>query len=324
MSVRRVKRKDPKTGRVREVVMIDFVFRHADGRHERVRKVAPGNNLRAAEAYERQLIHALLNPPPPAPEPEKKEVAFSEFAEMFVQTYAVANNKFSEVESKKSILKHHLLPAFGNGPIDPGPKAIEDYKAKKLTAGLSRKTVNNHLGCLSKMINLAPEWEYIEEPTRVRRLKVEEQKFDFLTFEESKRLLDAVRDEGRIMILVALRTGLRFGEILALGWDDVDLIAGRLMVRRSWWRGKLGSPKNGREREVPLSSQVVEGLKAHRHLRGEYVFCREDGAIMSRTIAWRVLKRACKRAGLRQVGWHVLRHTFASHLVMRGVPLKTV
>jgi site-specific recombinase XerD len=72
-----------------------------------------------------------------------------------------------------------------------------------------------------------------------------------------------------------------------------------------------------------LSDHALVSLKRHRHLRGELVFCGMDGKALAKGVQV-PLWRACKRAGLRRIGWHVLRHTFASHLVMRGVPFKAV
>ena len=73
-----------------------------------------------------------------------------------------------------------------------------------------------------------------------------------------------------------------------------------------------------------MSDEVLRALKAHRHLRGELVFCDADGRMLTKGECRHPLWRACKRAGLRQLGWHALRHTFASHLVMRGAPIKAV
>lgn len=163
--------------------------------------------------------------------------------------------------------------------------------------------------------------------------------FDFLTFEEAERLIAAAAkvpaqgkrdrfavgagDWGR-MILVALRTGMRIGELLALRWPNVQMKARKIHVCESFVRGVVGSPKSGRAREVPLSRQALEELKAQRHLRGELVFCDGDGKRLTQDQVEKPLRLACEKAGLRRVTWHVLRHSFASHLVMRGVPLKAV
>ena len=127
------------------------------------------------------------------------------------------------------------------------------------------------------------------------------------------------------MLITALKTGLRLGELLALKWEDIGLVAGRLMVRRSLWQQQEGAPKSGRIREVPLSERAVATLVRHRHLRGPYVFCNEDGARLSHSGVKDIVPKACRRVGLaKRLTWHDLRHTFASHLVMRGRSLKEV
>jgi integrase len=114
------------------------------------------------------------------------------------------------------------------------------------------------------------------------------------------------------------------GELRALQCDDVDLVAGRLIVRRNVWRGHFSTPKSGRNREIPLSDDALKALKAQRHLRGELVLCADDGRELTENECKWPIWRACKRAGLRRISWYVLRHTFASHLVRKGVPLKAV
>jgi integrase len=99
----------------------------------------------------------------------------------------------------------------------------------------------------------------------------------FLSFEEAERLVGQAAAEWRTFIIVALKTGLRVGELLALKWEDVDVVAGQLVVRRTLWHAQEGPPKGGRNRKVPLSDEAAAALKAHRHLKGPYVFCEADG-----------------------------------------------
>lgn len=86
----------------------------------------------------------------------------------------------------------------------------------------------------------------------------------------------------------------------------------------------IGTPKSGKPREIPLGIEVRTALKEHRHLHGPLVFCSMSGGLLGVVDTRLPLWRACKKAGLRQIGWHALRHTFASHLVMRGASIKAV
>jgi integrase len=327
MSVRRVKRRD-RRGAACEFWMIDVFVQHPDGKRERIRKVAPLQNRRAAERYERELRRELLVGGRTESTEEvkpKTTPTFAAFAKEFHSIYAKTNNKPSEVMSKEMILRVHLVPAFGRLKLDQiNAREIEAYKAAKLDRQLAPKTVNNHLTVLRRALALAVEWGELVAVPPVKWLKAPEPPFDFLSFEEAERLVTAAEPEWRAMILVGLKCGLRQGELIALRWEDVDLVAGRLMVRQSAVRGVVTTPKSGKPREIPLCETVLKALKSHRHLRGPLVFCGDGGRLLTKGECKRPLWRACRLAGLRLIGWHVLRHSFASHLVMRGVPLKAV
>ncbi len=88
--------------------------------------------------------------------------------------------------------------------------------------------------------------------------------------------------------------------------------------------GEQSTPKNGKTRIIPMNADVMQALDAHRHRKGIWVFCDKMGAPLRDNLCKAPIKRAYKQAGLRHISWHVLRHTFASHLVMRGAPLPTV
>jgi integrase len=301
----------------------DFRFQHADGRVERIRKRSPVQSKAGADELEHRLRTELLSPSRKA----KEVLAFAEYADEFMKTYVLANNKPSEREAKACILKYHLLPAFGRLPLNAiRTHAVETLKADLLAKGLSRKRVNNALACLGKMLRYANEIEVLEVVPRIKLLKIAPQKFDFLTFEEFSRLLEAMKGdaERRALLLVAGEAGLRQGEIIALEWGDVDLVAATLTVRRSSWRGHVGSPKSGRDRKIPLTKRLAAALRAARHLRSELVFCYPDGSPLTRSAIEAALRHACKLAGLRRIGSHVLRHTFCSHLAMKGAAPKAI
>ena len=95
-------------------------------------------------------------------------------------------------------------------------------------------------------------------------------------------------------------------------------------MRRAAWEDTIGTTKTDRRREIPLSQDAIAALRAHKHLKGELIFSQPDGSLLREEMTRHPIWRACKKAGLRRIGWHVLRHTFASHLVMLGQPLKAV
>ncbi len=351
MSVRRDRFQCPKTGKERFYWRVDIVFEHPDGSVQRVRKTSPVNTRKGAEQYERQIRQKLLDGTytrrrkEKVPEKDGPTVpTFKTFSKEFMTVYVQTNNKPSEVQSKESILRRHLLPAFRRKRLDEiGQRDIERYKSKKLALDLSPKTINNQLTVLRRLLAVAVEWGIIPMVPPIKWLRVPPQSFDFLDFEETERLLAAAEEEWRPMITLAYRSGLRQGELLALRWGDVDLAAGQLVVRRAVARGFMGTPKNGRTRSIPLSEATVAELKRallpfgrgrRKRVRlkageGErrdedLVFCDSMGNLLSKGSCKWPLWRACAKAGLRRIGWHVARHSFASHLVMRGVPLKVV
>ena len=171
---------------------------------------------------------------------------------------------------------------------------------------MSPKSVNNQLTVLRKCLFVAVEWALLAHMPAVKWLKTEEPDFDFLSFEEASRFLDAAKREPEwyAMMLTAMRTGLRIGELRALRWQDVDLVAGKLLVRKAAAKQIVGSPKSRRSREVELGREVRDALKAHRHLRGELVFCHETGRML--------IENECKHPLDRRQGTRLVRPARAS------------
>lgn len=311
---------------------------HRDGRWRYRRSVRLPNGKRVritgtptidtrAAAVEAEHAHVERTLNPKKDKSNKEVPTLNAWWETFRETYVKANNKPSEQIAKECLFKHHLLPAFGRRRLDDiGTTDIERLKAEKLASGLAPKTVNNMLTCLGKALRYAAECEVIEKIPRIRFVKVFEKPVDFLDFGEYARLIDTQKDHGEALaaILLGGDAGLRQGEIRALQWGDLDLEAGRIFVQRTDYRGYIGSPKGGRVRRLPMTDRLRRALKAIRHLRGPWVFSDADGKMLSRTEIDTVLRHAYKRAKLRAIGWHTMRHTFCSHLAMRGVPVRTI
>ncbi len=144
MSVRQESRRDPVTGNTRSFWIVDLCVRQADGSETRVRRVPRIQSRRGAEQLERELLSqrpAELSAGKEEKKEEKEETAkasrtLAAFATDFMEKYAVANNKPSEIQTKRMILTLHLIPALGDLRLDLVRGAeIEGYKSGKLKRG---------------------------------------------------------------------------------------------------------------------------------------------------------------------------------------------
>ena len=156
---------------------------------------------------------------------------------------------------------------------------------------------------------------------KVQLLKVQPQKFDYLSEDEANKLLASSSGVIRDMIFTVLKTGLRLGELLAVEWGDLNLSLKQLTIRQSVSRGIVGSTKTNKIRYIPLLDEMCMLLTA-RKKENKYIFAvsSHDKPISSVTCRkW--LHKACQKAMLRKIGWHNLRHTFASHLAENSVSI---
>lgn len=286
---------------------------------QRYRKASPDNSRAGALSYEMMLRYKLARGEPI--EQKKAETTYKDFADNWFQVYVKNNNKHSEIVTKESTIRVHLAPYFGRMKLkDISNLDIERYKAKKIKENLSAKTINNHLSILRKSLNTALEWGIIKVSPVIKKLKTPPQEYDFLTDEEAKRLISSATDKWRDMIAVTLGTGLRFGELIALRWEDIDFTKTELTVRRAFAKGVLGSPKSNKIRHIPMSVVVQNTLQLLNRRQG-YIFTDNKGEPLRQVACIKKLHRIAKKADLRKIGWHCLRHTFASHLAQSGADL---
>lgn len=301
---------------------IDFRFSRT-----RYRKRSPENTRNGAITYESALRQRLARGEEIDTREQKPiELTFSQFSAIWFEDYVKPNNKHSEQLAKKYVLAKSLVPFFGARPITHiRGHDIERYKATQVELGFSNKTITNRLTVLNKCLVTAYEWlELKGAPPRIKWPRWTLPQIDYLSPAECEQLLSRAHGTMYEMIFTALRTGMRQGELRGLQWSSVDWLTRSLSVRHSRDdRGILVPPKSGRARHIPLDLDVYAMLYARKKATG-YVFLGADGHPYNNYRLNYAIRKLCRKAGFRIIGWHTLRHTFASHLVLRGVPLPVV
>jgi len=291
----------------------------------RYRVPSPDNSLAGSKAYEAVLRQKLAKGESLAPEPINQIYTFKEFSAKWFEIYVKNNNKPSEIIRKDSILKVHLLPYFGKYQLtDIKSFGIEEFKTLKINKGYNPKSINNYLGVLAKCLKTAMEWEIINSVPRIKPLKVQPQKFDYLTEAEAEQLLNTATGVYHSLIKIALYTGLRFSELVALSWDDVNLKDKVLTVTHSFSGGVLGSTKSNKIRYIPLIDELCELFRTLPVEYQRFIFVNQNSSHYLAEACRRNLHWICDKAKLRHVGWHTLRHTFASRLAGNNVSVMAI
>jgi integrase len=262
------------------------------------------------------------------PQPKKEVPTLDEFGVRFLDGYARANRqKPSGIAAKAMILRVHLSPQLGSRRLDE--ITSEDVQRLKQRLGSkAAKTVNNVLTVLNVVLKTAIEWNVIDRmPCVIKLLPVAKGSTRFYDFDEFEQLVAAAKgmdSRAHLLVLMAGEAGLRLGEMVALEWSDIDFVKRQVCVQRSSWKGQIASPKGGRLRYVPLTTRLAAALRDYRHLRGALVLYDDKGSPLTEGLVQGLVRRAAQRAGLYNNGPHMLRHTFCSHLAMRGAPARAI
>ena len=217
---------------------------------------------------------------------------------------------------------HNLKRFFGNPKLDQiTPNLIVAYKNRRYTDGVKPATINRELATLKKAFNLARrEWEWCaDNPVcRVSMEKENNTRDRWLTVEEEQKLLAAAAPWLRELVVFALYTGMRMGEILALTWAGVDLFRRTVTVFRS---------KNGERRTIPVNTTVLDLLKLKYAVRArttDVVFHSQTNTPLDGSNIRRSLTAALDIAKIQDFHFHDLRHTFATRMVQAGIDLYKV
>lgn len=275
---------------------------------------------------------------------------FAEFAGRFMRDYLPGRNlKPSTIENYRYMLDGHLLPFFGAedlSSLEARPELIDSYVAVKVQSGLSTKTIQNHLLLLNVMFRRAVVWRLIRSNpvSSIDRPSLVQPEMNVLTETEIARLANAYEELiaeaaetevewwslAKAIVLTALGTGLRRGELIGLRWSAVNLLEAKLDVRETFVRGSFTTPKSRASRRVVEVGPRILAVLAERWQRTAYrgdddlVFGHptKGTPLEAGRLAKRYLKPALARAGIDKPfrPFHDLRHTSLTHAAAAGNP----
>jgi integrase len=251
---------------------------------------------RQAEIVERRFF----------PERISTRTKFAEMADLYYKNHSLVNKRAWKCDR---FVMGYYKRVFGDRYLDEiTPLLIEQLRTQRRSE-VAASTTNREHQVLKNLFTKAIEWGkfYGESPARkVKMLRVDNRRLRFLNTDEVHRLLSAVDPRIKPIIVAALHTGMRRGELKSLAWKNVDLDTGTIYVLNT---------KSGKPRELPMDSTLRELFRTLPKT-GELVF---DSSNLRK-----LYEAVVKKAGLEDVNFHTLRHTFASHLAMAGVDLKTI
>jgi integrase len=267
-------------------------------------------------------------------------------------SWASTNLAGKTLERYRGLIAHQIKPQLGATPIQKlRPIHLTEAYARLLREGgvrggpLAARSVGHVHRLLHRALGHAVTWGIIAQnpAALVAPPRVHAEEIEIIREDEAQIVLNALR--GRLLHTIAtlaLATGARRGELLALRYQDVDLDSGKIRVERSLEQTKAGlafkSPKtkHGR-RTITVPAAVVSMLRAHRLAHQEQwlglglgrlaptdlLFTSADGAPLKPNAVTNEWLRATVAAG-RQIGLHALRHTHASSLIHAHVDIVTV
>lgn len=302
---------------------IDIRARTPEGQHKRKRVYSTLSTAEARQRWAHKTEMAMyLGTDVKRPEVPTLAAFTDRYFDNWVST---KRHKPSGIATRKRAMRLHVLPVLGAVRLN---EITEELLAQVVSSmGDARpRTINAALGVLGAILRVAVRWRVIPAlPCPVDLVRVPRQERPFHEREEFDRLAAAAERIGwraHLAVLLGGRAGLRRGEILGLRWEDVNHQRETITVRRQINNGRVSGPKGGHERTVPIMPDLLDALELYQHLN-EWVICWDNGGHLNETSLKRLAASAAKSAGV-LAGIHTLRHTFVSHLVVAGVPPRTI
>ncbi|MEG2383812.1 MAG: tyrosine-type recombinase/integrase [Oscillospiraceae bacterium] len=273
---------------------------------------------------------------------DESRLSFDDLADNWLKS-AKQRLKKTTFSTYSGIVDSHLRPEFaGVFAEEIGDGSIHAFLTNKCSESsqLSASTLRGIANVLKQIVTFGHDYGV---PAHSEACKCSPKStkggIEVLTEDEERRILARLGDHPRgadLGILISLKTGLRIGEVCALKWGDISLDLGTLSVNRTVQRIKsfeegakttiyFGEPKSAdSRRKIPLSPALTEVLENSRGGENEFVTsCRADKTVEPRTMQ-RHFKTVLRKAGVRELNFHVLRHSFATKCVERGFDIKSL
>ena len=248
---------------------------------------------------------------------ERSKMPFDQLVNEFIEKHSKVEKESyrDDISAGKRVTAYFKQTPIGKiTPYDV--KSWRQWRKQHTTRGgkpISKSTLNREFTFLKTMFNLAVEWGWLpENPARLMKtLKGEKARMRFLTGDEIHRLIDCAAPDLKPVIITAVSTGMRRGEIFNLKWKDVDFEHGFIKVEKT---------KNQERRDIPIDTYLSATLKGLRESRkkGEFVFLQKKGNSLTNTFIKRNFKVAKEKAGIDDFRFHDLRHTAASLFASGG------
>ena len=323
--------------------------RYTAGRNPATGKAIYKNVLGKTQAEVKEKLKKAIEEAKGLDVAKAESYTVGQWMDVWYEYYAKIKVRPSSHKTYEGYIKNHIKPSIGNIPLTKlttldlqrlYQKLLTEGRVDRLEAqnqpkGLSPKTVRNINQVISSAMQLAIQQHLVShDPTDGCALpKTEHREMQTLSADQLAAFLLEAKHSGVFeMYYIELATGLRRGELLGLKWQDIDLDSGVIHVRRQVGRidGKVQEAplktKNA-YRNISIGADAVSILwekKKQDGGRSEYVFPSPTGGPMSPDSVLKMLHRVLDRAGLPEIRFHDLRHTFATLALQNGVDVKTV